>query len=180
MLPELPDDDPDGELSQVDEPERWDGEVVEEGGALVPRLLLESDPGNWAVWQAGRGSLGVQSDGVWLDSPLLPDMDPDEDDPGELGVLPWFCTEFDELGLSLGDTLCAITGVASRAASAAAVSMRIMGISFSWRGRLGLTLGTGCRPRGSRAPPNDGRANTTARYGGLTNVKAHSWARLLS
>jgi hypothetical protein len=84
-----PDCEPDCGLSQVDEPLRDDGEVVL---LLVP---LSGDPGNWAVWHAGRGSLGVQSAGIWLDRPLLPDIGPDGDE------LPWFWTE---LGLSLGDT----------------------------------------------------------------------------
>lgn len=59
-------------------------------------------------------------------------MEPEDDEPG-LVVVPWFCIWSER---SLGDTLWAITGVASRTATAAAVSRRIMRLSFSWRGHL--------------------------------------------
>lgn len=58
----------------------------------LPEVPGWSWPGNCAVWQAGRGSLGRQSAGAWLLRFGLLDMEPDEDDPG-LVVVPWFCTD---------------------------------------------------------------------------------------
>lgn len=136
MLPDDPDDPdelPDPGLLMEPELSRSAGVWV------VPLDVPVSWPGSCAVWQAGRGSLGRQSAGAWLDRPGLEDMDPDpeDDDPG-LVVVPWFCS--DGSWRSLGDTLWAITGVASRTAAAAAVSRRIMRLSLflarSWRGHL--------------------------------------------
>lgn len=84
MLPDDPDDPdelPDPGLLMEPELSRSAGVRV------VPLDVPVSWPGNCAVWQAGRGSLGRQSAGAWLDRPGLVDMDPDDDDPG-LVVVP--------------------------------------------------------------------------------------------
>jgi hypothetical protein len=88
MLPELPDDDPDDpDPPHEDEPSR--SGVVVLGLVTEPLLLLlpGSWPGNCAVWQAGRGSLGRQSAGVWPDRLLLPEVEPDDDEPGLVVLL---------------------------------------------------------------------------------------------
>lgn len=97
-----------------------------------------SGPGNCAVWHSGRGSLGAQLVGTVPLRLGMPRLGLPE---GELGlvVVPWFCRVELDPGLdgSLGDTFWAMTGEASKAATAAAVRRRNMRVSFSWRGRLG-------------------------------------------